>query len=112
MKINISEKENVNIVELSGELDFHSSPDLRDKLNAMTDKKDERILINLKKVPYMDSSGIATFVETFQKLKKYDGKLVLAELTREVRSVFEIAKLDSIFELATTQEDGIQKLGA
>lgn len=112
MKISINSKNDISIIELSGELDFHSSPELREKLNSLTDKKTSKILINLKKVEYMDSSGIATFVETFQKTKKYNGKLMLSELTPTVRGVFEIAKLESIFDITSSEEEGITKLNS
>ncbi|HPW65316.1 MAG TPA: STAS domain-containing protein, partial [Candidatus Omnitrophota bacterium] len=59
-----------------------------------------KILIDLSKVDYMDSSGIATFVEAFQRTKRYSGRLILAGLTAAVRGVFEIAKLENIFEIA------------
>lgn len=112
MKINHSNQNNVQIVEVDGDLDFHSSPNLRQALGQLADKKAPQIVIHLKKVGYMDSSGIATFVEALQKTKKYQGKLVLAELTPAVRSVFEIAKLDGIFTLANTLPEALQKAGA
>ncbi len=111
MKVNCSVLNDCQVVEVEGDLDFHSSPNLRQTLNQLTDKKTPKIVVNLKKVGYMDSSGIATFVEALQKSKKYQGKLVLAEMAPAVRSVFEIAKLDSIFLLADTLQDGFKKLG-
>ncbi len=112
MKVNISVQNNIQIVEVEGDLDFHSSPNLRQALNQLADKKAPKIVIVLKKVGYMDSSGIATFVEALQKTKKYQGKLVLAEMVPAVRGVFEIAKLDGIFILAGSLEDALQKVGA
>ncbi len=112
MKVNSSIQNNVQVVEIEGDLDFHSSPNLRQTLNQLADKKTPKIVINLKKVGYMDSSGIATFVEALQKTKKYQGKLILAEMAPAVRSVFEIAKLDSIFVIADSNEDAFQKAGS
>ena len=110
MKIQQKEKDGVTIFELSGELDFHSSPQFRDKLQETTDKQAPKLLVNLKKVSYIDSSGLATFVEGLQKIKRYNGKLVLSELTPAVRGVFEIAKLDSIFTLANTEQEAVSFL--
>ena len=92
---------------LEGDLDFHSSPDLRHELNRFLEAKTPKILVDLKKVTYIDSSGLATFVELFQRMKRYDGRLVLFNLTAAVRSVFEIAKLDSIFPLAASEQDAL-----
>jgi len=106
MKVNEKNNGDVQILEVEGDLDFHSSPDLRDKIQTLIDNQTKKVLINLGKVNYMDSSGIATFVEAFQKMRTYEGNLVLAELTDTVQSVFEIAKLDSIFQLAKTEDEG------
>ncbi len=100
------------MLELSGELDYHSSPELREKLTELTVKQASKILVNLSGVDYMDSSGIATFVEAFQKAKRYQGRLILAALTPTVRGVFEIAKLDSIFEITSTVAEAEKCLGA
>ena len=110
MKINQKQKNEIQIFELTGELDFHTSPDLRDKLHEALDKKIPKVIVNLKKISYIDSSGLATFVEAFQKIKRYNGKLVLSELVPAVRSVFEIAKLDSVFLLAGTEDEALELL--
>ena len=112
MKIQSTSQGDIQILELSGELDYHSSPDLREKLTELTAKQSPKILVNLGGVDYMDSSGIATFVEAFQKTKRYKGRLILAALTDTVRGVFEIAKLDSIFELAPTVAEAVAGLSS
>lgn len=99
------------IVELNGDLDFHSSPDVRKELSKFVEKQTSKVMIDLKKVNYIDSSGLATFVELFQKMKRYGGKLVLFNLSSGVRSVFEIAKLDSIFLLANSEKDAFNLVG-
>ncbi len=73
-------------------------------------KQVKKVVIGLRKVSYIDSSGLATFVEMLQKMKRYGGKLVLTELEPVVRSVFEIAKLDKIFSLANSEGDVTQLL--
>lgn len=112
MKINSKNQGDVQILELEGELDYHSSPELREKLGELTAKQASKILVDLAGVDYMDSSGIATFVEAFQKAKRYQGRLILAALTSTVRGVFEIAKLDSIFEITSTVTEAVECLGA
>ena len=97
-------------VDLEGDLDFHSSPDLRHTLAKLVEARPGKILFDLKKVPYIDSSGLATFVELFQKIKRTGGRLVLYNLNPAVRSVFEIAKLDSIFHLAKDEKEALSLL--
>jgi anti-sigma B factor antagonist len=108
MKINQRHKDGTEFFELAGELDFHTSPQLREKFQAVVQKQIRKIIVNVKQISYIDSSGLATFVEVLQKVKKYSGKLVLTELQPAVRSVFEIAKLDQVFSLAGSEDEALQ----
>lgn len=111
MKIRFESGEpGARVVTLEGDLDFHASPELRRELAKLLEQKAPRILIDLKQVGYIDSSGLATFVELFQKMKRYGGKLALFGLNPGVRSVFEIAKLDSIFQLAGDEREALALL--
>lgn len=100
MKIVIrDEKSDARYVELEGDLDFDTSPDFRREFTSRLSEAVKKIVINLKKVPYVDSSGLATFIELYQKLRRSQGELLLCNLNQGVRSVFEIAKLDTVFHL-------------
>ncbi len=111
MKIQVKKTdEQVDWVDLEGDLDFHSSPDLRRELTKLVEHQAAKVIIDFKKVSYIDSSGLATFVELFQRMKRYGGKLVLFNLTPAVRSVFEISKLDSIFKLAGSEKEAVSLL--
>ena len=108
MKIQVkSTEEGVHWVALEGDLDFHSSPDLRRDLAAVADKQPRRVLVNFAKVSYIDSSGLDTFVELYHQMKPTGGKLVLFNLAEGVRSVFEIAKLDTLFLLAGSEQEAL-----
>ncbi len=110
MKINSKEQQGVQVVEVSGDIDFHTSRDLREKFQQILNNKGAKLLVNLKKVNYIDSSGLATFVEALQHVKQSGGKLVLVGLAPAVRGVFEIAKLDSIFSLSDSEEKALLTL--
>ena len=97
-------------IDLQGDVDFHSSPELRTELSKLADNQIKNIVVDLKKVNYIDSSGLATFVELFQKMKRSGGKLVLFNLSKGVRSVFEIAKLDTIFSLAESEQEALSQI--
>jgi len=110
MKINLRDSNEIRILEVSGEIDFHSSRELRQKFQEILDKKCSKLLVNLKKVSYIDSSGLATFVEVLQRMKRAGGKLVLVGLAPAVRGVFEIAKLDAIFDLSDSEDKAFATL--
>ena len=88
------------IVAVTGEVDLYSSPKMREAVLAALSKKGKGVIVDLSGVSYMDSSGIATLVEALQAARRAECRLVLAGLTDRVREVFELARLQSVFELA------------
>lgn len=91
-------------VALAGEIDYHRSPEMRSHMLAVIALKPKRLVIDMTAVPYMDSSGVATLVETLQQINARGGKLVLCGLQPKVRSIFQIAKLDTVFRIVDNAE--------
>ena len=89
----------VFILDLEGEIDLYRSPEVRAEIGKLIARKNKLITINFQKVTYIDSSGLATIIDAFQKMRVYGGKLVLVSLAKSVRSVFEIARLDQFFPI-------------
>ena len=88
------------VLVVRGEVDLHNSPALRtDILKQLADPAVRRLVLNLAAVPYMDSSGIAVFVEALQKLRRVGGKVCLTDLQPRVKGLLEIARLDTIFSI-------------
>lgn len=96
------------IVEIEGEVDLYSSPNLRKVLLDLTKAQNKQILVDLGKVKYMDSSGVATLVEALQQIGKYGGKLKLANLRDAVKDVFELSRLDKVFDIYPSVEEAKQ----
>jgi anti-sigma B factor antagonist len=98
------------LATVRGEIDLHNSPDLRAGLLALlTEAQPKKLILNLSAVPYMDSSAIAVFVESLQKLRKAGGKLYLTNLQPRVKGLLEIARLDSIFVLCADENEAMKK---
>lgn len=97
------------IAAISGEVDLNNSPELRTTLLGLLSRHSPRkLVLNLAKVPYMDSSAIAVLVELLRKLGK-GGKLILTELQPRVKGLLEIARLDSIFLIAKDEQEAMGK---
>jgi len=105
IKMNVQEQNGWAVVAIEGEIDLHTSPEIRKELAARTKVKKARLLIDLAAVTYIDSSGLATFIEAMQKLRKGGGEIALAGLSETVRHVFEVARLDSVFKIFKNKEE-------
>jgi anti-sigma B factor antagonist len=100
--------DDATIVQPQGEIDLSRAPSLRSQLTAIQAKRPRKLIIDLGSVPYMDSSGVATLVEAMQNARKSGSKLVLCSLQDRVRSIFEIARLDMVFTIVKTTEEGLK----
>lgn len=107
MKIDILDHKGIKVVEPSGEIDMYTSPGLRKELMCLIQKRVPLLLIDFKKVSYIDSSGIATFVEGLKEMKTYGGKLKFLEIPERIMEIFTFSKLDRVFEIYGTLEDAM-----
>jgi len=108
MKINISQKHGANIIEVKGDIDIYTSPKFREKLLNLiekTKKAGEPIIVNLEKVDYMDSSGIATLVEALKILKDNNRKFALLKVNKDILEVLSLTKLDKVFQIIESVEE-------
>ena len=88
-----------NVLQLKGEIDLHVSPAVTQSLNAMTEKKPERIVIDLSRATYIDSAGLAALILAMQKVEAYGGRFFLIGVHETIRSIFETSRLDQIFQI-------------
>jgi len=90
-----------------GEVDMARSPLLRKAIGDAMKSKPGKLVLDLSAVAYMDSSGLATLVEALQNSRKASLALVLCGLTPRVRSILEIARLNTVFTLCDTREQAL-----
>jgi anti-sigma B factor antagonist len=92
------------IVDVSGNIDFGNSRDLRKTLLDSL-KNTDRLAINLIEVKYIDSSGLASLLEVLKAARDTHKKLILFGLTSAVREVLQLTRLNGIFEIHETEEE-------
>jgi len=95
------------VVSIGGSVDIYSSPELRGALKVGIDKQADPLVVDMGGVTFVDSSGLATLIEALQKVKGYDGRLVLCELGENVLGVFQLANLDNIFTIAPDRDTAL-----
>jgi anti-sigma B factor antagonist len=110
LKVNVVKNDPATVVQVDGEVDLYSSSQVRKVILNLIEIKSQLLVIDLDNVEYIDSSGVATLVEGLQEVKKYDGRFILANLSEEVKSVFELSRLDKVFEIYASLEDAIKNL--
>ena len=104
MEVKSFEKEGVTVFQVDGEINISTSPELRKMFEKQPAKK---VVIHLEKVTYVDSSGLATLVEILKNMRQYGGRLKLSNLSPKIKSLFEITKLDKLFDIKPDEEEAI-----
>lgn len=86
-----------NVFFPQGAIDLHVSPEVRTSLREMIDQKPKRLVVDLSRVPYVDSSGLAVLIGAMQSLEHDGGLFMLAGAQEAVRTILESARLDQYF---------------
>jgi len=89
------------------ELDIQNSHEFKTEVNKYLDQGYLKVLINLKNVAYVDSSGLGSIVSLVKRTLQLQGELKLCELGPDVRSAFFTTQLNRIFDIAATERIGI-----
>jgi anti-sigma B factor antagonist len=95
------------VVQVAGDVDLSRSVEFQHQLLVLLDQHPQRIVVNLSGVPYMDSSGVASLVKVLARARKTGTGLILVGLTPRVKSLFQITRLDSVFQVQATEEEAL-----
>lgn len=108
MRIYIEKRNSISIFRIAGDIDMDTSPDIKKTFSrSMVNKNKSKVVINLKEVAYIDSSGLATLVEILKTLRASESKLKLTNLSDKVKGLFEITKLDKLFDISADEENAV-----
>jgi anti-sigma B factor antagonist len=96
------------ILDLSGDIDLANSPAMRKALlGEIKEKRTPKVFLNLKNVRYIDSSGIASLVEGLKASRDLGSRLILYGLSKTVREVMQLSRLQKIFEIYEDEEQAL-----
>lgn len=110
-ELNISERQagDVTILDLNGKITLgEGSVALRTTIRRLLGEGKKKILLNLGKVGYVDSSGIGELVSSFTAVNKEDGTLKLLNLTEKIQDLLAITKLLTVFDTFDSEEDALK----
>ena len=109
MKSSTRQVDGVTIVDLSGRITLgEGSTMLRDIVRDMIAKGNNKILLNLGDVTYIDSSGIGELVSAFTTVRNGGGELKLLNLTKKVHDLLQITKLYTVFDIKDDEPSAIK----
>jgi anti-sigma B factor antagonist len=105
--------EGVSIVDLRGRIDFgDGSTRLREILGDLMTRGKTKVLLNMKDVDFVDSSGIGEMVRGHVQLAKIGGQLKLVNLSKHVNMLLQVTRLNKVFEIFGNELDGIKSFAS
>ena len=109
MKINSRQKDDVFILDLYGRLVLgESTIALREHIRDLVASGRKKIVLNLRDVAYIDSSGLGELVGAFTAIRRQGGELKLLNLAKHVHGLLQITKLYTIFEVFDDEETALR----
>ena len=108
MQIFVRRHDKVTIFDISGDIDFANSPRVRQSvLREVQQSRTPRVVVNLSKVDYIDSSGVASLVEGLRASRDLGSRFILFGLSTSAHEILRLSRLMSVFEICDNEEQAL-----
>jgi len=104
MSFDVQKKDDVTVIDVKGQLIVGNRQELKQKVLDELEAGARKFLIDFAGTGYIDSSGLGVLVSLSKKIREQGGELRLANLNEDLRTLFELTKLDSLFHIANNRE--------
>lgn len=108
MEIREETIEGHTVVSLAGQIDSTASKEFEEELVAIIDRGINTMIIDFLNVKFISSAGLRVLLLAAKKVKPYNGKVVLCNLAKDVKEVFDISGFSSIFTIYDTTEEALK----
>jgi len=111
MKLEVMAVDGVSILRFKSErLDAHNSEVLKVKIKELFEGGAKNVLVDLAEVRFIDSSGLGALVSGFKNAVAYKGALALSGFQDQVRSMFELTRLNRVFDIYASEQEALAAL--
>jgi anti-sigma B factor antagonist len=97
----------VAVIEIDGQLIVGNRQELKTLVQEGLDRGERKFLIDCSRTGYIDSSGLGALVTLSKKVREVNGDLRIAGLNEDLRALFELTKLDTLFHISPTPQDAL-----
>lgn len=111
MSLHIVDKliQGVCVLDLRGRITLGPETEtVRNRVKQALQAGHSRIILDLGEVSYIDSAGLATLVGSYTSAQRAGGELKLLRLTKLVRSLMQITRLSTVFEIYDSVDDAVR----
>jgi anti-sigma B factor antagonist len=106
-----SGKNGINMYQLSGELiDRNQALDMLSEIDSAISKGENKILLDLVNLKYINSSGLNIFINILTKARKAGGDVAICCVNKKITELLVITKLNSVFNVCESTEEALEVL--
>ncbi len=111
MLIDYKRKGDILIVNFNGELDHHHADKVRKSLDKqLMDTSIRHLILNLRNLHFMDSSGIGVFIGRYKTINKRGGQLCITDINPQLNRILEVSGLYQILKEYDTVEHAVNRI--
>ena len=107
MAFEVTKQGDVTVLDVEGQLIVGNRQELKQKVLEELEGGERRFLIDFDRTGYIDSSGLGVLVSLSKKIREQGGELRLANLNEDLRTLFELTKLDTLFQISNSREEAL-----
>ena len=96
------------VVDVGGQLIVGNRQELKQRVLDELERGERRFLIDFARTGYIDSSGLGVLVSLSKKIREQGGELRLANLNEDLKTLFELTKLDTLFQISDSRERALE----
>jgi anti-sigma B factor antagonist len=108
MAFTVVKQNGVTIVDVDGQLIVGNRQELKQKVLEELETGERKFVVDFANTGYIDSSGLGVLVSLSKKIREQSGELRLASLNEDLRTLFELTKLDTLFRIADSREEALE----
>ncbi len=101
-----------HVVELSGEVDLYTAPEFKERLLKLIEEGKSRIVVDLSKATFIDSTTLGVLVGGVKRLRPTGGSLALVCTDPNIIKIFEITGLDRVFPIHASRDEALSETAA
>ena len=107
LKLGHYAKDGIEVIDVQGEIDMYTVPRLRELVIDLVSKGSYRLVVNLDKVGFLDSTGLGVLVGGLRRVRVHDGSLDLVCTQQRILKIFRITGLMEVFGIYETVDQAI-----
>jgi anti-sigma B factor antagonist len=108
MGLTTSTRGDVTLIRVDGQLTVGNRQELKATVQAGLDAGARKFLLDCTDTGYIDSSGLGALVTIAKRVREAGGQIRLAALNDDLRALFELTKLDTLFAIFPTPDEALQ----